>query len=255
MRALLVAALLTLSLPCLAAKAATDPYIALYQAGGWPEQRAHFYDALKAAQARYRNSLPPVIYQALVDNSNQRFAPASMDQRALASLRQQLADPQPALQFLQSPVGLKIIASEVQATRREQLANNANGIPRSQAGASRRLLIGHLAQALPAKEAGAEVSLALAGVAADSLSQMIPGLLGGAQASGMLNSQRQRLMEQIAGDLDNTLLYVYRDLTDIELDEYVNFAESAAGKNYYQASLSALRASLNSETSSANPDQ
>ena len=37
-----------------------------------------------------------------------------------------------------------------------------------------------------AKEAGAEVSLAIAGVAADSLSQMIPGLLGGGQAQAVV---------------------------------------------------------------------
>jgi hypothetical protein len=250
MRALLAAVLLIFTLPSLAANVASDPYVALYQAGGWPEQRAHFHTALKAAQTRYRHSLPAAIYQALVDNSNQRFAPAAMDQRALASLRQQLADPQPALAFLHSPLGRKITASEVQATRREQLAQHANGMPRSTADASRRLLIGHLVQALPAKEAGAEVSLALAGVAADSLSQMIPGLLGGEQAQGLLNSQRQRLMGQIAGDLDNTLLYVYRGLSDPELDEYVSFAESAAGQAYYQASLHALRAALNAAPAS-----
>lgn len=247
MRAIFATVLLIFTLPSLAASTTSDPYIALYQAGGWPEQRAHFHEALKAAQSRYRNSLPPAIYQALVDNSNQRFTPADMDQRALASLRQQLSDPQPALVFLLSPVGRKIIASEVQATRREQLTQNAKGMPRSQAGASRRELIGQLVQVLPAKEAGAEVSLALAGVAADSLSQMIPGLLGGAQAQSLLNSQRQRLMGQIAGDLDNTLLYVYRDLSDPELDEYLNFAQSAAGQAYYQAALAALRASLNAE--------
>ncbi|BCQ65617.1 hypothetical protein PBOI14_73670 [Pseudomonas sp. Boi14] len=50
-----------------------------------------------------------------------------------------------------------------------------------QASDNRQLIIGHLAQALPAREAGAEVSLAIAGVAADSLSQMIPGLLGAAR--------------------------------------------------------------------------
>lgn len=44
-----------------------------------------------------------------------------------------------------------------------------------QASDSRLLIIGHLAQALPAREAGAEVSLAIAGVAADSLSSMIQG--------------------------------------------------------------------------------
>jgi hypothetical protein len=247
MRALFASVLLIFTLPSLAANASGDAYIALYQAGGWPEQRAHFHDALNAAQTRYRNSLPPAIYQALVDNSNQRFAPAAMDQRALASLRQQLPNPQPALAFWHSPVGRKIIASEVQATRREQLKQNAKGLPRSQAGASRRVLIGHLARVLPAKEAGAEVSLALAGVAADSLSQMLPGLLGGAQAQGLLNSQRQRLMGQIGDDLDNTLLYVYRELSDPELDKYVHFAESSEGKAYYQAALAALRASLNAE--------
>lgn len=247
MRAFFALVLLFVTLPGLAAGPAADPYLQLYQAGGWSEQHAHFHDALKAAQTRYRNSLPPAIYQALVANSNQRFAPAAMEQRALASLRQQLPEPQPALAFLHSPLGRKITASEVQATRREQLAQNAKGLPRSQADASRRLLIGHLVQLLPAKEAGAEVSLALAGVAADSLSQMIPGVLGGEHAQGLLDSQRQRLMGQIAADLDNTLLYVYRELSDPELDEYVSFAESTAGKAYYQASLSALRAALNAE--------
>jgi hypothetical protein len=250
MRALFAVFLLIFTLPSIAANPASDTYVALYQAGGWPEQREHFHQALGAAQQRYRNSLPPAIYQALVDNSNQRFAPAAMDQRALASLRQQLPNPQPALVFLQSPVGRKVIASEVQATQKAQLAQSAKGIPRSQAGASRRLLIGHLVQALPAKEAGAEVSLALAGVAADSLSQMIPGLLGGEQAKSMVNSQRQRLIGQISGDLDNTLLYVYRDLSDAELDQYVNFAESSEGKAYYQAALAALRAGLSAEQQS-----
>ncbi|WP_137885987.1 DUF2059 domain-containing protein [Pseudomonas sp. 2FE] len=247
MRALFAFVLLLCSLPTLA-----DDHAQLYQVAGWPQQRAHFSDALGAAQQRYRNSLPPAVYQALVNNSNQRFAPQAMDQRAQAGLRQNLPDPAPALAFFQSPLGRKITAAEVNATHREQLARHANGLPRTEASATRRLLIRHLAQALPAKEAGAEVSLALAGVAADSLSQMMPGLLGADQAQGLLNSQRQRLMEQIGADLDNTLLYVYRDLSDPELEEFATFAESAAGKAYYQAALAAMRAGLAVGQSSAN---
>ncbi|CAD5105804.1 DUF2059 domain-containing protein [Zestomonas carbonaria] len=239
MRALFACVLLLLSLPSMA-----DDHSQLYQAAGWPDQRVHFSAALEAAQQRYRSTLPPAVYQALVDNSNRRFAPQAMDQRAQAALRQQLADPKPALQFFQSPLGRKIVAAEVKATSREELLKNANGLPRVEAEATRRLLIRHLAQALPAKEAGAEVSLALAGVAADSLSQMIPGLLNGGQAQGMLNSQRQRLIDQIGDDIDNTLLYVYRDLSDPELEEFATFAESAAGKAYYQAALNAVRAGL-----------
>ncbi|MBU0808654.1 MAG: DUF2059 domain-containing protein [Gammaproteobacteria bacterium] len=247
MRALAVVLTLLLSLPALA-----DDYLQLYQAAGWPQQRMHFSDALQAAQERYRSSLPPAVHQALVNNSNQRFAAAAVDQRAQQGLRQNLEQPTAALQFFQSPVGRKIVDAELLATRSDQLARYANGLPRSDASATRRLQIRHLAQALPAKEAGAEVSLALAGVAADSLSQMLPGLLGGDSAQALLNSQRQRLMEQIGADLDNTLLHVYRELSDAELEEFVSFAQSDAGKAYYQAALAAIRSGLAVGQSTAN---
>ena len=243
MRVLLAGLLLLLSLPSRA-----DDYLLLYQSAGWPQQRANFSEALAATQQRYRNSLPPALFQVLLDNSNRRFAPQAMEQRTQSTLRSQLADPRPALQFFQSPLGSKVVAAEVSVTRRDQLALHAQGLPRSNAGATRRQLTRQLAQALPAQEAGAEVSLALAGVAADSLSQMLPGLLGGGQAQELLGSQRQRLMEQIGSDLENTLLYVYRDLSEQELQQFVGFAQSPQGQAYYQAALAALRAGL------ASPD-
>ncbi|KAF0864872.1 DUF2059 domain-containing protein [Pseudomonas sp. LD120] len=239
MRRLLFSLLMFCALPAWA-----DSHDQLYKVAGWPQQRAHFSDALSAAQQRYQNSLPPAVYQALLENSNQRFAPEAVDRRAETQLRQNLADPAPALAFFQSPLGRKIVAAELLATRRDQLAKNAQGLPKMQVSDNRQLIIGHLAQALPAREAGAEVSLAIAGVAADSLSQMIPGLLGGGQAQGMLNGQRLRLMQQIGTDLNNTLLYVYRDLSDTELEEFATFAESTEGKAYYQAALAAIRAGL-----------
>ncbi|AIR88644.1 DUF2059 domain-containing protein [Pseudomonas cremoricolorata] len=216
----------------------------LYKAAGWADQRAHFTDAVGAAQQRYRNSLPPAVFQALVNNSNQRFQAQAMDRRAQAQLRATLPDPTAALTFFQSPLGRKVVAAELLATRKDQLAKNAEGLPKIQASDNRLLLIDHLARALPAREAGAEVSLAIAGVAADSLSSMLPGLFGGGQAQGMLDGQRQRLMQQIGSDLNNTLLYVYRDLSDNELEEFATFAESAEGKAYYQAALAAVRAGL-----------
>jgi len=227
----------------------------LFTVAGWPQQRAHFNDALSAAQQRYSNNLPPAVYQALVNNSNQRFAPEAMDKRARDQMRKNLPDPNPALSFFQSPLGRKIVAAELLATRRDQLAKHAQGLPRMEASATRQLLINHLSRALPAREAGAEVSLAIAGVAADSLSSMIPGLLGGGQAQSMLNGQRQRLMDQIAGELDNTLLYVYRALSAPELEEFVTFAESPEGKTYYQAALAAIRAGLAVGQSTSNLTQ
>ncbi len=215
----------------------------LYASAGWAEQREHFQAVLAGAQARYRSSLPPALYQTLVDNSNRRFAAEAMDQRARERLAAGLGDPQPALRFFESPLGRKVVEAETRATRADQLKRHADGLPPIEADATRRLLIRHLAQALPVREAGAEVSLALAGLAADSLSQMLPGLLG-AEPRGALEGRRQHVMERIGKDLDNTLLYVYRDLSDPELEEFVTFAESAEGKAYYQAALEAVRAAL-----------
>lgn len=246
MRALLACVLLTFSLASLA-----DSYTELYETAGWKDQRANFADALTAAQQRYKSTLPPAIFQALVNNSNRRFAADAIDRRALQALRENLEEPQPALEFFQSPLGRKIVAAEVLAGRSEQLAKYENGLPRVEAGSNRQLLIRHLAQALPASEAGAEVSLALAGVAADSLDQMLPGILGSGQTQSLLESQRERLIQQMENDLDNTLLYVYRDLSDAELEQYLEFANSSEGKAYYQAALQALRAGLAVGQSSA----
>ena len=243
----LFALLLSFALPVMA-----QDHQTLYESAGWPQQRDHFSQALKAAQQRYSSTLPPAVYQTLVDNSNRRFNPANMDRRALHSLRLDLPDPRPALSFFQSPLGRKVVTAEVEATRPANISRYANGLPPVEASATRRLQIRHLANSLPAKEAGAEVSLALAGVAADSLSQMLPGLLGGNQAQGLIDAQRQRLISQMDQDVDNTLLFVYRNLSDAELEQFVEFAQSVSGQAYYKAALSALRSGLAVGLSSAD---
>ena len=79
--------------------ALADAYQSLYQAAGLAEQRNHFQDALRFAQQRYRNTLPSGVYEALVRNSNRRFAVAAMDARAMNALRTGLENPPPASSF------------------------------------------------------------------------------------------------------------------------------------------------------------
>lgn len=247
MRVLLAGLFMLLSLSVQA-----DDYLKLYQVAGWPQQRANFSQALAAAQLRYRDTLPPALYQALLESSNRRFAAQAMDQRALQGLRSALANPQPALEFFQGAVGSQVITDEIRASRGDQLAIYSKGLPRSNAGATRRQLISELAKVLPAREAGAEVSLALASVAADSLSSMLPGVLGEGQTQDLINTQRERLQQQIGSDLDNTLLYVYRDLNDADLALFVSFAKSPEGQDYYRAAMLALRAAMGSAAPAVN---
>lgn len=232
---------LLLALLSLPVVAEAEPHVRLFQAAGWPQQREHFHAALRQAQQRYRDTLPAGVFQTLVANSNQRFQPQGMDERALETLRTRLTDPAPALDFFESPLGRKVVAAEVQASSPASLNRAPQALPLSE---PRRATLRRLADALPASEAGVEVSLALAGVAADSLSQMIPGLPMGMASQGVLDSQRARLRQQMEPRLVEGLARVYQPLNDAELERFARFAESAEGQRYYRAALAALRASL-----------
>lgn len=228
---------LLVSLPVQAA----DGHERLFAAAGWPQQREHFHAALRLAQERYRDSLPAGVFQALVDNSNRRFRPAGMDARALDALRARLDNPGPALAFFESALGRKVVAAEVASS---STAGLRRAPPAVTLGDARRAILQRLARALPASEASVEVSLALAGVAADSLSGMLPGLPLGMASQGALEGQRTRLRQQVEPRLLDGLAQVYRTLSDEELERFARFAESAEGQRYYRAALAALRASL-----------
>lgn len=112
------------------------------------------------------------------------------------------------------------------------------------ASGARLRLIQRLTRTLPLREAGADISLALAGVAADSLSQMLPGLGDINSTRAGLEQQRQQMMSRLEREQINTLLFIYYELNDAQLAEFTAFSESAAGRAYYQAALQTLRAGL-----------
>ncbi len=72
-------------------------YSQLYQAAGWDIQIDHFHQIVLDTQQQYKNSLPDMLYQSILASSNERFAPIAMKQRGEETLRDQLADPLPAL--------------------------------------------------------------------------------------------------------------------------------------------------------------
>lgn len=249
MRISLFPLILTLAIPFAWADGQED----LYKQAGWAQQREHFSEALTTAQQQYRSKLPEQVYTSLAAKAEQRFNPQAMDQRALQQLRQSLPDAGAALAFFNSELGQKIVRAEVLATSREQLKQNAAGLPKMEASAERRQLIDRLTNAMPVEEVAADASLALASVATDSASQVlgqlsaIPGLsdvLGSVSPQNMLEGQRQKIIEQIRPEIGNTMLYVYRNLSDQDLADYAGFAESSDGQQYYQAVQAMVRAAL-----------
>ncbi len=237
-------ALLALTLTLLCAPSWADSYEALYQAAGWPQQEVHFQQALKATREGYRSHLPQAVYDSLQHNAERRLGSVQIRQRMLNQLRQQLSSPAEALQFFSGPVGQRVVAQEIHASSPSELKRAQTGMPAMPASPVRQALVERLGRVLPVREAGAEVALALGSLAADSLSQMLPGLFDPAQTQNLVQTQRAALQRQMAGDLHNTLLYVYRELEDAELAAFAEFAESPAVRQYYAAALSSLKAGL-----------
>ncbi|TVP91281.1 MAG: DUF2059 domain-containing protein [Pseudomonadaceae bacterium] len=224
------------------ALAASEP---IYQASGMQQHQAHFQQALRQAQERYARQLPTNVHQTLVRQSNQRFAPEAMQDRALARLAVSLDNPtrQQALDFYQQPHGQRIVTAETAATAPGSVASLQNGVPEQTLSAQRQALLARLANSLPALEMGVEVSMALANLAAQSANDLFGGLMRVPDA--MVSGQRDRLRNQMQPNLLDTLAHTYRDLSDADLDAYANWSESETGQRYFRAVEMAARDALN----------
>lgn len=239
---LIMSLLAALALTTMNARANTDR---LYELSGMATHQTHFQHALTAAQQRYAQQLPRNVYESLVRQSNQRFAPQGMTERAQARLALSLneASHREALNFYQSELGRRIVSMETQATSASSVAAMQRGIPQMDVNTERLTTLRQLSVSLPALELGVEVSMSLANLATQSANDLLGGLF---QLPGnVVDSRRDTLRGQMQPDLPNTLAYVYRDLTDTDLQEYLQWAQSNAGKNTSRAMELAARDALN----------
>lgn len=239
-----ISALLCTSLLMLSGLANADTE-ALYQASGMQQHQRHFQQALQQAQQRYAQQLPTQVHQTLVRQSNQRFAPEAMHERAQARLALNLDNPtrEQALAFYQQPAGQRIVAAETAATAPRNITILQQGVPEQSLDMQRRATLQRLSKSLPALEMGVEVSLALANLAAQSANDLFGGLMR--VPDNMISGHRDRLRNQMQPNLLDTLAYTYRDLSDAELDAYLDWSESTAGQHYFRAVEAALRDALN----------
>lgn len=237
-----IASLLIHSLP---AHAAPSPTTELYQASGMNQHQEHFQFALKAAQQRYAKQLPASIYETLVTQSNQRFAPNGMHDRAQARLALALQDEdqRAALAFYDSALGRKVVTAETRATSPASIVAMQRGLPESELSAQRRERIERLSGLLPALDIGVEVSLSLASLAASSANSFLGGLMQIPES--VVTSRRGDLRNQMQPNLPSTLAHVYRELSDEELDGLIKWSASEQGKLFYSAVELAVRDALN----------
>lgn len=217
----------------------------LYRASGMETHQAHFQQALEKARSRYAAQLPAAVAENLVRKSNERFEPDRMHARAMASLAVNLSDEQlnGAREFYRSELGEAVVAAETRATSPAEVRRMQNGLPPITLSAEREATLRRLGQQLPALDMGEEVSLALASLATQSANDMLGGLL--TIPEGFANQRRGSIRAQMEPNLPQTLAYVYRDLTDAQLNAYADWSETDSGQAFFRASSAAARDALN----------
>ncbi len=217
----------------------------LYDLSGMAAHQRHFQDALSAAQQRYAQQLPANVHASLVNKSNQRFEPQAMQDRARSRLAVSLPDSAhaKAIEFYRSPLGRKVVTMETRATAPASVKEMQRGIPQQQIDSQRYTLLRQLGTTLPALEVGVEVSMALANLATDSANELLGGLFQ--VPVDLVSARRENIRNQMVPDLPNTLAYVYRDLSNQELEQYLQWTQTAEGVATYQAMTQATSEALN----------
>lgn len=236
---------LLISVALITMKARAQPPQQLYDVSGMATHQNHFQDALSAAQQRYAQQLPANVHASLVRQSNMRFAPQAMQDRARSRLAVSLSDSAhtQAMDFYRSPLGRKIVTLETRATSPASVKEMQRGIPSQQIEPQRYTLLRQLSNTLPALEIGVEVSMALANLAAESANDLLGGLFQ--VPVDLVSTRREDVRNQMIPDLPDTLAYVYRDLSDEELEQYLDWSQSDAGKATYRAMELATKDALN----------
>lgn len=177
------------------------------------------------------------------------YAPARLQADIAAELVRQLKAPdaKAALGWLESPVGAKITAMEDEATALaadpERMAEAQKMLERLPPRRAERYIA--LMKATGADEAGATIalnsSLGMAYGAAATLGKSPPDLEAMRKE---LSSQRPQMVEALGNVYFTMFSSVYANLPEAELDQYLAFAQSPAGKAYHQALTGAIDVAL-----------
>jgi hypothetical protein len=227
------------------------PVVALYEKSGMEVLINQIGGLYLSGLAQHRSKLPPELFNALQRAGRDAFQAAKMRKKALAIMKNS-CDPelaQEVLDWLLSPLGQKITAlesiqfspktlQEVQSFSK-QLQNNPPPL-------NRDTLIERLDAAAGASEKNVEVAMA---ILAQTAAAMQGALSKGEKISAeevrrQVALRRPQLEENAKKTTRVSLIYLYRTLTDKELERYVTFSESETGTAYHKMAFEALMAAL-----------
>ena len=243
---------LLFALPATATESPNDPAIAkLMSLSGTQAQVQQYPAVFLGIHAQQKDLMPPETYEIAKRLLEERFQAERLESRIFDELRQDF-DPvsaQEVLEWLETPLGQRITRIEIEN------ANSQNTIEAEKFGKSeecketpeaRRNLITRLIVA-------GDVIASNVAIFTSSPSKVLKGINNALPAEARMSSefvdailaeQRRKMRAAMERSLPVAYLFVYRSLTDADLEAYVIHLESEAGRWYLEQVSEALVVSV-----------
>jgi hypothetical protein len=201
--------------------------------------------------AQHQAKLPPEFFHALQRAGRDAFEGTKMRKRVLEVMESRL-DPEVAqevLAWLLSPLGKKITALEsIQFSPKtlQDLQVFGKQLQSNPPPQKRLALIRRLDTATAASDKNVEVALTILVQTATPMADAMwrEKGMGVEEMRRQIDLRRPQWEENARKSTQIGLIYIYRNLTDKELERYVSFSESKTGTTYHKVAFEALMAAL-----------
>ena len=227
------------------------PVVVLYEKSGMASLVNQIAGLYLSGLAQHQAKLPPELFNALQRAGRDAFEATKMRKKVLEvmeiSFDLELA--QEVLVWLLSPLGQKITALESIQFRPKTLQDmqafgkqlQSNPPPQN-----RFKLIRRLDAATAASEKNVEVALTILVQTATAMEDAMSkeNRIGVKEMRRQMDLRRPQLEENARKSTEISLIYIYQNLTDKELEGYVSFSESETGTAYHKLAFEALMAAL-----------
>jgi len=236
---------------CIAADTPGDPLVkTLMRASGLDRQIEQLPALVQmgiSAQQQETQHLPADEYKRILALAKASFDATTMKNDVAGHIKANMSgkDITAALGWLESPLGRKITALEESASTPEAYAEMHSMGPKlikDYEGTSRLGKISRFDQATLATDRAvnlaADVQLALLTALSASMTEGIrPSYADLQEAVRKMKAELRKPMAELTA---LQFMYTYRTLTESEIDQYIAFADSDAGKRYHRVTYAAV---------------
>lgn len=203
---------------------------------------------MQAGAAQQGGSLPPELTQKVQRAAAQAYNSNNIKQRVRQQLRQQLSvkDIKQLMEWLKSDTGRKITQAEEKASTPQAIAEAMRTGSSIQVSAQRQQLFKQLDQATDMSQNNIDIAMFTAVAVSTG---MVAGLPveqrpPHAQIQASIEQMRPNMTAAMRQQLQLMLAYTYRNISDAELNRYIDFYQSRSGQQYNRAMITGVRKAL-----------